>query len=91
MPQQGAILDENHDAKSNDVKTKHLKKWLIIAHNAINNITVINTENENNETIHLIASSIRNALTALDSIMDDREIAMINAEIAETRKKNKKN
>tara|TARA_R100001443_G_scaffold35822_1_gene49620 strand:+ start:2486 stop:2749 length:264 start_codon:yes stop_codon:yes gene_type:complete len=87
MAQQGVILDENHDEKSNDVSTKHLKKWLIIAHNAINNITVINTENENSDTIHLIASSIRNALASLDSIIDDREIAQINAKTEKARKK----
>jgi hypothetical protein len=87
MAQQGVILDENHDETSNDVSTKHLKKWLIIAHNAINNITVINTENENSDTIHLIASSVRNALASLDSIIDERETAIINAERARARKK----
>jgi hypothetical protein len=87
MAQQGVIFEENHDGTSNDVSTKHLKKWLIIAHNAINNITVINTENENSDTIHLIASSVRNALASLDSIIDERETAIINAERARARKK----
>ena len=55
--------------------TKQIKQWLLVAHNAINHITVINTNSENSDTIHLTASSIRNSLASLDCIMDEREIA----------------
>jgi len=55
--------------------TKQIKEWLLTAHNAINHITVINTNDENSDTVHLIAHSIRNSLASLDSIMDEREIA----------------
>jgi hypothetical protein len=55
-----------------------IKKWLIVAHNAINHITVINLNSENDDKIHNTIHDCRNKLASIDIYIDEKEAGKIN-------------
>ncbi len=51
---------------------KQIREWLLRAQNAINGVTVVNIENENDVEIYRQAREIRNSLAALENYNNDR-------------------
>ena len=55
-----------------------IKKWLLVAHNAINHITVINLDNENDDKIHNTIHGVRNELASIDIYIDEKQTGIKN-------------
>tara|TARA_Y100000361_G_scaffold32555_1_gene27248 strand:- start:435 stop:665 length:231 start_codon:yes stop_codon:yes gene_type:complete len=55
-----------------------IKKWLLVAHNAINHITVINLDNENDDKIHNTIHDVRNKLASIDIYIDEKQTGIKN-------------
>ena len=55
-----------------------IKKWLLVAHNAINHITVINLDNENDDKIYHTIHDVRNKLASIDIYIDEKQTGKIN-------------
>ena len=54
-----------------DKSIEEIKIWLIKAHNAIDQITVINLDNRNDENIHRGIHDVRNKLASIDIYIDE--------------------
>ena len=55
-----------------------IKKWLLVAHNAINHITVINLDNENDDKIYHTIHDVRNKLASIDIYIDEKQTGIKN-------------
>jgi hypothetical protein len=58
----------------NGLDNKEIKQRLFTAANAINHITVINLEGENDSTLHRSIHTVRNKLAEIERYIDEKEI-----------------
>jgi len=54
-----------------DKSIEEIKKWLIVAHNAINQISVLNMDNTNDYKIYHTTHDVRNKLASIDIYIDE--------------------